>query len=240
MTPILILPAVELEARALARHLELPSLRALSFPAFGRGPVRLAPIGLRAALCEQRWAQLLAGFGAPLVVSAGVCGGLDPRLRSGDLVIPERVIDEAGVSHALRTTHHRAAVSAAPTTAWTGPLVTTRDVVSTPGAKGSLFAASGAVAVDMESAVIAARAARSGYPALVIRAVSDDARHCLPPELTRLVTPEGRLRFAGAIALTVKRPAMLHGAFELRERTRRALDAVAGTLGSMIAERERV
>ncbi len=52
------------------------------------------------------------------------------------------------------------------------------------------------MAVDMESGVIAARAARSGYQALVVRAVSDDAGQCLPPELARLVTPEGRLRFA--------------------------------------------
>ena len=234
MTPVLILTAVELEARALARDLELPPLRMSSFPAFGRGSVRLASIGLRAALCESRWGQLLDGFGAPLVVSAGVCGALDPRLRPGDLVIPDRVIDTAGMAHPLAATHHRAAAARAGATAATGPLVTTREVVATPEAKASLFARSGAVAVDMESAVIAARAAQSGYPALVVRAVSDDAGQSLPPELTRLVTQEGRLRLAGALALSVTRPSMLAGAFELRQQTRQALRAVARMLAALI------
>lgn len=234
MIPLLILTAVELEARVLARELELPRLGPLSFPAFGRGSVRLAPIGLRAGLCESRWDPLLAGLSAPLVVSAGVCGALDPRLRPGDLVIPERVIDVAGVPHPLSPLHHRAAVARAGGPASTGPLITTRAVLTTSETKASLFARSGAVAVDMESAVIAARAAQSGYPALVVRAVSDDAGQSLPAEFIRLVTPEGRLRLAGALALGVTRPAMLPGAFELRRRTHRALRAVARTLAAMI------
>ena len=58
MSRILILTAVELEARALARHLELPALPSLPFPAFGRGTLRLAPVGLRAALLAERWPAL--------------------------------------------------------------------------------------------------------------------------------------------------------------------------------------
>jgi hypothetical protein len=88
--------------------------------------------------------------------------------------------------------------------------------------------------VDMESAVIAATAARSGCPALVVRGVSDGAEQCLPWELARLVTPEGRLRLAGALALGVTRPAMLSGALGLGQRTRRALGAVARALAAII------
>jgi adenosylhomocysteine nucleosidase len=231
---ILILTAVELEARALARQLELPPLRALSFPAFGRERVRLAPIGLRGALVDARWISLVEGLGAPLVISAGVCGALDPRLRPGDLVIPERVVDAAGVGHPAAPTHHRAALASAGATAWTGALATSRDIVATPESKAELRARSGAVAVDMESAVILAAAARCGCPALVVRGVADDAGQCLPRELARLVTPEGRLRLAGALALGVTRPAMLSGAFGLGQRTRRALRAVARALAAMI------
>jgi adenosylhomocysteine nucleosidase len=234
VTPILILTGVELEARALARRLELPPLRTLSFPAFGRGPVRLAPIGPGAVLCESRWDTLLAGLDAPLAVSAGVCGALDPRLSPGDLVIPERVIDTAGVSHTLTAAQYRTVLARAGTAASSGPLVTTRAVVATPETKARLFARSGAVAVDMESAVIAARAARSGCPALVVRAVSDAAGEGLPPELTRLVTPEGRLRLTGALALGITRPAMLPGALELRRRTVHALRVVAHALAALI------
>ncbi len=234
MNPILILTAVELEARALARHLELPPLRAFSFPAFGRGALRLAPVGLRAVLCGSRWVPLLDGLADPLVVSAGVCGGLDPRLQPGDLVIPDRVIDAAGEPHPIAPAHHRVAVAGAGVAVCTGSLVTTREVVATPEAKAALFAASGAVAADMESAVIVARAAASGCPALVVRAVSDSAWQSLPPELTRLVTPEGRLRLARTLAMTVTRPATLQGALGLRRRTHQALRAVARVLAALI------
>jgi adenosylhomocysteine nucleosidase len=233
VTPILILTAVELEARKLARELELPLLRAFSFPAFGRGALRLAPVGLRAVLCGPRWARLLDGLDHPLVVSAGVCGGLDPRLRPGDLVIPERVMEPPGDPHPIASDHHRAALARGGATAWTGPLITTREVVRTPEAKAALFAASGAVAADMESAVIVARAAGAGCPALVVRGVSDGAGESLAPELTGLVTREGRLRLGRALALTVTRPATLSEALGLRRRTYQALGAVARVLAAL-------
>ena len=91
LSRILILTAVELEARALARQLELPALPSLPFPAFGRGTLRLAPVGLRAALLAARWPGLRLGLDQPLVISAGVCGALAPDLRAGDLILPESV-----------------------------------------------------------------------------------------------------------------------------------------------------
>ena len=234
MNPVLILTAVDLEARALARELELPLLRRFPFSTFGRDALRIAPVGLGAALCAERWGDLLDGFAVPLVVSAGVCGGLDPRLRPGDLVIPERVIGPTGDTQRIEPAYHRAAVVAGGTGTCTAPLVTTRKIVATPGDKAALFAASGAAAVDMESAVIVRRAAAAGFPALVVRGVSDAAEHSLPPELTRLVGPEGTLRLGRALALGVTRPATLPRAIELRRRTRRALAAVARVLAALV------
>lgn len=234
MNSILILTALEFEARALARELELPLLRAFSFPAFGRGTLRLAPVGLRAALCGARWDPLLVGLNHPLVISAGVCGALDPRLRPGDLVIPAEVTGTPDGPHAIAVGHHRAAVARGGAAAWTGALITTREVVATPGAKAALFAASGAVAADMESAAIVARATACGCPALVVRAVSDGAGQSLPPELTHLVTREGRLDWGRALTLIVARPATLPDVLGLGRRTRRALGAVARVLAALI------
>ena len=56
--------------------------------------------------------------------------------------------------------------------------------------------------------MILAAAAAAGLPSLVVRGVSDAAHEALPPELIRLVTPEGRLRVAGAVAL-IARPAVV-------------------------------
>ena len=223
--PTLICTAVELEAQALARALELPTLSSLAVPAFGAGDVRVAVIGLRAGLLPTRWPALLTGLADPLVISAGVCGGLDPALAPGDLVLPDSVLGPAGELANVTPSHHRAAAALAPS-APTGRLITTREVIATPEAKAALFARTGAVAADMESSVILAAAAAAGLPSLVVRAVSDAAHDALPPELIRLVTPEGRLRVAGAVAL-IAHPAVVPRAIELRRATRRALGKVA-------------
>lgn len=235
MTPILVLTAVELEARVLARLLELPLLESFPFLAFGHERVRVAPVGLRAASCGPRWNALLNGLRDPLIISGGVCGALDPRLAHGDVVIPERVIDTSGRSFPIAATAHGDAVAGAGPRVCTGLLVTTADVVATPMAKAALFASTGASAVDMESALIVARAAASDRPALVVRAVSDDARQTLPAELAGLLTPEGRMKVSRALAMTLTRPSTLTGAIDLGRRTRQALRAVARVLAGLVA-----
>src|SRR5262249_55620506 len=159
--------------------------------AFGRAALRVAPVGLGASSLESRWAALRDGLEHPLVVSAGICGGLDPRLRPGDVVIPERVTEPAGKDHEISTLHHRAAAGVDPG-ASLGHLVTTRHIVASAEAKASLRAESGAVAVDMESSLILERAAASGCPTLVVRGVADSAGEEVPPELMFLVGSDGR------------------------------------------------
>ena len=231
MPAILILTGVDLEARRLARLLELPALPALGFPAFDRGGVRVAAVGPGAGLLPARWPSLLADLDRPTVVSAGVCGGLDPALAAGDLVLPEGVRGPAGDLANVTPSRHRQAIAAAPGAA-TGLMVTARQVLETPEAKAALFAETGAVAVDMESSAILGAAAAAGLPSLVVRGVSDDARQGMPRELIELISPEGRLRLGRAVAL-LSRPAVLSRAVGLGRATTRALRSVARLLASI-------
>ena len=232
MVAILVLTAVELEARALARALSLPSLPSLSFPAFGRGTIRVAPVGLRAGLLSSRWTALVSASDRPLVVSAGVCGGLDPTLRAGDLVLPDGVISDGGLRLPVTgSVAQRAAAAGAAARA--GVMATASRAVATPEAKAALRAATGAVAVDMESAAILEAAAARGCFSLVVRAVSDDARETLPDELMHLVGADGRIRCGGVLVLA--RPRVLRRALQLRRSTRRALASVAGSLARLAA-----
>jgi adenosylhomocysteine nucleosidase len=231
---ILILTAVELEARALARRLELPPITVLPFPAYGRGLLRVAPVGLRAGLLASRWPRLLAGFNYPLVVSAGVCGALALDLGAGDLVLPESVLGPSGERLNVTPTRHRQATELAGS-ARGGTLVTSPELVATVEAKAALFASSGALAVDMESSVILAHAGAAGCPTLVVRGVSDAASESLPLELIDLMTPAGKLRPMRALALTVTRPRLVPRAMALRRATRRALAAVARVLAALAA-----
>ncbi|HET7875779.1 MAG TPA: hypothetical protein VFN71_09650 [Methylomirabilota bacterium] len=233
MRATLILAAVELEARWLARELELVPLRQFRFPAFGRGGVSLATVGLRAGLLAERWAALVGPAEHPLVVSAGLCAGLHPGLRRGDLVVPESVLGPEGQLYNVTASPQRAALARAGARARAGILITTREVLATPEAKAEVYGRTGAVAADMESAVILTHAAAAGCPALVIRAVSDRAADPLPPELVALVTPEGRLRTGRALALTLRRPGTVPRAFALRHATRRGLRNVARALAGL-------
>jgi adenosylhomocysteine nucleosidase len=226
--PILILTGIELEARALARQLELPALRLSGIPAYGRGRVRVAAAGLRATLLESRWAALVHGLDRPLVVSAGVCGALAPGLRTGDVVLPHRVMCPRGEFR--------------PVAAWDGVdtsragsgdlLITTADVVATREAKAALFAATTAVAADMESSLIVDAATDAGLTAMVVRGVADDAAQDIPRDLLEVITPAGRLRAGRAAALLVN-PVALRRALHIRRATQHALRAVAGVLAAL-------
>lgn len=232
MTPLLILTAVELEARALARDLDLRRLPSFAFPAFGGDGMRVAAVGLRAVLCGKRLDGLIDGLDRPLIISAGLCGGLDPGLKPADLVIPDRVLSPDGELHVLDPAPGWAAAARAGQRACGGLLLTTEDVLTTPAAKAARFAESGAVAVDMESALIVARATAAGCRALVVRAVSDSAEESLPTELVRLVNPDGTLQFRRMLTAALPRPAVLRRALALRRRAQRALGAVARVLAA--------
>ena len=233
MGAILVLTAVELEARALARALRLPRLESFSFPAFGDARFRLAPVGLAASSLSARFPALLEGLEHPLVISAGVCGALDPDVSCGSLILPETVIGPRGERYAATVAHHRhlvVALSGRGMRFAIGALATVAEVAATPEAKAKLREATGAVAVDMESALILRAAAEAGCPRLVLRGVSDDAADSLSPELAALITAEGKVRKARAAATVLRHPAILPKARKLQRATQGALAAVAEAL----------
>lgn len=231
----MILTALVLEASALARRLDLPRLGDGPFRAFGRGPVRMGPVGPGAGCLAERWAQLSDGLTAPLVVSAGLCGALISGLAVGDLVVPETVIAPSGERLAVNAPARERLVALAGGRARAGAIVTSREVMSTAAAKAALHLATGACTVDMESAPILQRAAWAGWPALVVRGVSDDATRGVPAALGRLVTADGRLHGGRALGLALTRPRALGDALVLSRGSRRALDAVASSLATLVA-----
>jgi nucleoside phosphorylase len=225
---LLILTAVELEAATLARHLELSVLPGLPFRGFGRGHVRLASIGPGAGRLAERWPVLLDGLHHPLVVSAGVCGGLDPALSTGDVVVPDQVLAPGGDLF-----DRDLAMAGAGAVASRGRLVTVRQVVETPADKAALRARTGGVAVDMESADIAGAATRARLPWTVVRGVSDAAGDTVPRALLGLVGPDGRLRLAQPAVLRLGWPRNLVRALGLARGTRLALTRVGRVLAEL-------
>jgi hopanoid-associated phosphorylase len=169
-------------------------------------PGRVAICGdaptLRAKLSE------LAYIHVDLVISWGICGGLDPRLRPGDLIIGAEVVspdgafcaDEAvasSLAHRLigagvRATVERLADASAP--------------VATAGAKAELRRATGAAAVDMESMIAGRFALERRAPFAILRAVADPADRDLPPLVLKAVDADGRISPAPVVGELVRSP----------------------------------
>lgn len=207
MTRVLVLTAVDVEARGLARHLGLARMSQSPWPHFAGGALEIACVGLRASQLRAR-ADRLRPF--DLVVSAGACGALAPALSVGDLVVPELVVDAAG---------QRWPTAVVTRVARAGTLLTVGDVVETAAQKSRLWLATGARAVDMESAAILAWAVERGVPGAVIRAVSDGAGRGIPAAL------------AASIADTA-----FSDLIDLRAGTEAALKTVASALAALIRE----
>ena len=221
MTRLLVLTAVDLEARILARHLGLVPTSGGGWPRFAGGALEIVPVGIAACQLATR----LRDTAAPtLVVSAGVCGALAPELGVGALVIFEVVLGLAGRRYTT------AAVGGARRH---GTLATTDRVLEDGAAKSRLWLETGAIAADMESAVILEWAVARGVPGLVVRGVSDPAGRGVPADLARAVHADGRVRPMRAVTAILARPRALADAVTLRSATAAALKTVAAMLGTL-------
>jgi 4-hydroxy-3-methylbut-2-enyl diphosphate reductase len=100
----------------------------------------------------------------------GVCGALTDRLSPGDLVVADEVRGPNGVLRCAGAEAMAAALRRGTGhIVHVGPIHTAGHVVD--GAQRATLAATGALAVDTESAVLASAA--GGLPVLAVRAVSD-------------------------------------------------------------------
>ena len=195
------------------------------------GPGRLALCGdyrtLRARLAG------LAGAHFDLVVSWGLCGGLDRRLRPGDLVIGSEVVSEEG----LITTEETVTSILARRLAGAGARVSVERFagvsvpVSSVRAKAELHNGTGAAAVDMESAMAGRFALERRAPFVILRAVADPAERDLPPLVLDAVDSDGRIRAAGVFGQLVRSPGQFTGLLAAARDSRTAFRALGRCRG---------
>ncbi|WP_375456974.1 phosphorylase [uncultured Methylobacterium sp.] len=144
----------------------------------------------------ERLRALLAARPAPgcrAVVSFGIAGGLDPALAPGAVVIGTAIVTETGRHEADAAIRGAvlAALAAAGLRGRAADIVGVEAAVLSRAAKAELRARTGAAAVDMESHVAAAYAARHGLPFAAIRAVCDPADRALPAFAAHALKPNG-------------------------------------------------
>ncbi|MEO1467872.1 MAG: hypothetical protein AAFV86_02360 [Pseudomonadota bacterium] len=177
--------------------------------ALARAPgVAVAVSGARPDVAEAEAARLAAD-GVGLLISFGLAGGLAPGLLPGDLVMPRRVVSEAGEAWEMASTE--AAIDALPPAlarriARPDRLLGLERVAVKVTEKQALAAAAGAAAVDMESHRVARAAAAAGIPALAWRAIGDPAGRALPALAARAIRRDGRPDIPSVLLGLLRRP----------------------------------
>ena len=154
------------------------------------GPVTVLRTGMGPRAAERSVTRILAdpALRDAAVLATGFCAGLAPGMHPGDLVVAEETREPRGnvpcvgtellVKELVRVVPGR--------TVHTGPLTGSDHVVR--GQERSDLLATGAIAVDMESATTLLSAVRTGgRPVAAVRVVVDAPEH----ELVRIGTVRG-------------------------------------------------
>ncbi|BBA34315.1 hopanoid-associated phosphorylase [Methylocaldum marinum] len=157
----------------------------------------------------QNAASRLLELKVDALVSWGCAAALDHTLNSGDLVLPERILAPDGCEHSVCFEwHERVRRPLAPVLRiTTGPLLGSSKIIAGSAEKQELHLASGAVAVDMESASVASVAKDGGLPFLAVRAVADPARMSLPASVTVAVDERGDVKLPKLLGHALANPA---------------------------------
>jgi adenosylhomocysteine nucleosidase len=163
-----------------------------------------------------------------LLVSVGFSGALQPQQRVGDLVLATEVVDQQGQRWpALRPAAWANRDIAA------GRLLTMPELVSDPQEKQRLGQQYEALAVDMESAIVARLCHQHKVPFACLRVISDDWQTALSPHLVELLRRESVSlpRLAGKV---LRHPKLIGELWRLARQTRRAARSLRSPLSALI------
>jgi len=168
-----------------------------------------------------RAAESLIAGGATHLLSFGLAGGLDPALAPGTLLLPAHLLTGDGQSRAVDGAWHaRACTRLAPLRPIDQALFGTDEAIATVAAKTALFARTGAVAVDMESHVLAQAAAH--LPLLIVRVVADGAETALPPAALVGIRPDGSSDLPAVLRSILRHPSQIPALLRLGRAAARA------------------
>ena len=159
-----------------------------------------------------KWASLgaktLLEKGAKALLSWGCAGGLISKLSPGSLILPKTIIGaNQAVYHSDAAWHKRLCSRLkGRINLHEEPLAESTAVLTHSTGKAALFERTGAIAVDMESAAVAAVAKEAGIPFMAVRAISDSVDMTIPQCALTLSDEFGRLNVSSLLKGLAKQP----------------------------------
>jgi adenosylhomocysteine nucleosidase len=185
----------------------------------GGAPVIATTTGMGTAAAAEAARRILDGHEVDHVVVVGIAGGIDDRLKIGDVVVPRVVVDAATGAELMPHRLGRAAGE--------GGLHTSDEFIVDPERVEALRAA-GIVALDMETAAIGVVCDERGCPWSVFRAISDRASDGLADEeVFHLARPDGSPNLPAVARLVARQPSRIPGLLRLGRDARTATRSAA-------------
>jgi hopanoid-associated phosphorylase len=161
---------------------------------------------------------MAAGCGG--LISFGVAGGLAPGLKPGTCVIASTILDDED-QRPTDTRWAQRLMRIIPD-AVHGPILGVREPIALADRKSALHRQTGALAVDMESHVVARAAAQHGVPLAAIRVVVDPVERTIPRSALAGARPDGSIDPLAVIRSLARYPRDLLGLVRMSLDTRAA------------------
>lgn len=181
-------------------------------------------------------ANALLDEGVDMVLSMGLAGGLDPALRSGQVIVATAVRSAENRILPVSLDHHRqimATLEQEGLNPVAGDLVEAVVPAASQGAKRALFRESRAVGVDMESFGVAKAANAAGVPFLALRVIADPADQEIPQAALLGMRPDGSVRVWPVLRGLMASPGMIPELLRLGRQSS-AAQKVLGRLGQSV------
>ena len=155
-----------------------------------------------AAALEREFAR-----GAAAIISFGIAGGLAATAMPGTWLVADAVIARA--SRWPADAAWAAALACRLPGAVRGDLAASDTIISDTGDKHALGKATGALAVDTESHVVAAFAVAHGVPFAVFRVIADPATRALAPAASHGMRSDGTIDQRAVLGAVARSPGQL-------------------------------
>ncbi len=188
-----------------ARSLGLRHLRPGGCARWRHGWAAMAGVGCHNAMHA---AERLLACGVTQLANWGVAGALDADLQPGDVLVPDRIRyaddDATGFIPDPDFSAHTAHLLAGNLRVSRGVLWSARRPLASRADKQALAQRSGAIAVDMEAAAVAAVATRAKLPFVAVKSICDPLARELPARIVQALDGAGggfSLRMVAAITL---------------------------------------
>lgn len=164
------------------------------------------------------------------VISFGVAGGLDPTLKSGDIVVATEVLagDTRWLAGSALNEELIANATLGRRRVVRGGLAGVEQLVAGIAKKAALWVETGAAAVDMESHIAAAYATEAGVPFAALRVISDPANRALPALARDAIKPNGDIDVRRVLRGVARNPMTLRSLVSTGIDFNRALRSLRG------------